>query len=66
MSSLIQLPLIEATLRKDEKIAIFTANCNSFNQSLLPKLDRCQLDPDGCKQKYEVIGLQDVDGFEAV
>jgi len=58
--------LVEATLRKDEKIAIFTANSETFNQNLLPKLDRCTLDPEGCRQKYEVVGCQDIDGFEAV
>lgn len=31
MSSLIQLPLIESQIRKDDKIAIFTANCKTFN-----------------------------------
>lgn len=66
MSSLIQLPIIEATLRKDERIAIFTANSETFNQNLLPKLDKCLLDPKGCKQKYEIVGCQDLDGFEAV
>ena len=49
MSSLVQLPIIEATLRKDERIAIFTANSETFNQSLLPRLERCSLDPHECK-----------------
>jgi len=24
------------------------------------------LDPEGCRQKYEIVGCQDIDGFEAV
>lgn len=66
MSPLIQLPLIEASLRKDERIAIFTANSETFNSSLLPRLDRCILDPEGCKSKYQIVGCQNLDGFEAV
>ena len=66
MSSLVQLPIIEATLRKDERIAIFTANSETFNQSLLPRLNRCSLDQSEYKQKYEIVGCQDLDGFEAV
>mmetsp|Transcript_23584 Transcript_23584/g.33688 ORF Transcript_23584/g.33688 Transcript_23584/m.33688 type:complete len:273 (+) Transcript_23584:24-842(+) len=65
MTSLIQLPSLCMCFDQDETIAIFTANSNSLNPVLPQLLEMCALRQED-KDRIQVVGCQDVDGFDAV
>lgn len=64
LSSLIQLPTIINTYNNDEMVAIFTANSNTLEhiRNMLEKM--CGIDEKN--PRFEIIGCQNVPGFEAV
>ena len=64
LSSLIQIPSIINTFYKDEKIAIFTANSKTLNP-IMNKLEKKWSVPNS-KDRFIIVGCQDVEGFEAV
>ena len=64
MSSLVQLPSIVSAYSKREQIAIFTANIQSLEPMYDLIKEECGI---GCDSKrFEMVGCQDVPGFEAV
>jgi hypothetical protein len=64
MSSLVQLPAVCAAYSSKEDIAIFTANSTTLTpmNSLIEK--QCGVNP--ANTRFQIVGCQDVDGFEAV
>jgi hypothetical protein len=64
MSSLVQLPSIAAAYSKHEDIAIFTANSVSLKPMNSLIEDQCGVNPEDTR--FQIMGCQDVPGFEAV
>jgi len=64
LSSLIQLPTIVNTFNKDQIIAIFTANSLTLEPIRNKLKEMCGLDKH--QHRFEIIGCQDVKGFDAV
>mmetsp|Transcript_3850 Transcript_3850/g.6777 ORF Transcript_3850/g.6777 Transcript_3850/m.6777 type:complete len:707 (-) Transcript_3850:206-2326(-) len=64
MSSMVQCPVIEAAMAKDDKILILTANGDSLRDQKQVLLRECGFDcTDG---KFIIRGCQDIPGFDAV
>eukprot|EP00892_Ulva_mutabilis_P009260 jgi/Ulvmu1/6706/UM030_0039.1 len=64
LSALCQLPAVTAAFDDKEKIAIFTANSETL-KPMLPKIKK-NAGVDLEKDRYVIIGCQDVPGFDAV
>jgi len=64
MSSLCQLPAVTCAYAEKEQILIFTANGESLAPMRDLIRDECGVDTEG--ERYQIIGCEDVDGFEAV
>eukprot|EP00931_Biecheleriopsis_adriatica_P077612 TRINITY_DN51132_c0_g1_i1.p1 TRINITY_DN51132_c0_g1~~TRINITY_DN51132_c0_g1_i1.p1 ORF type:complete len:224 (-),score=47.01 TRINITY_DN51132_c0_g1_i1:202-873(-) len=62
LSSIIQAPMMAAAYDASAKFVIFTANGSTFDKELLLAQSGVKVSPD----QWLVIGLQDLDGFEAV
>jgi aspartate/glutamate racemase len=62
MSSILQAPMLVASHEPDAKFAIFTANSSTFDKEKLLVQSGMMVDP----KQWIVVGLQDLDGFEAV
>lgn len=62
MSSILQAPMLAAANAPDAKFAIFTANSATFDKTKLLTQSGMRVNPD----QWIVIGLQDLEGFEAV
>lgn len=65
MSSLIQCPAIGAIFKLFEKVLVLSANSNSLEPMKETLLTQAGFDVDD-PSRYEVYGLQDLDGFDAV
>lgn len=65
MTSLVQLPSLCMCFDSDEIIAIFTANSTTLLPILPRLLEMCALRQED-KDRIQVVGCQDVDGFDAV
>ena len=65
MTSLVQLPSLCMCFDSDETIAIFTANSTTLLPILPRLLEMCALRQED-KDRIQVVGCQDVDGFDAV
>jgi len=65
MTSLVQLPSLCMCFDSDETIAVFTANSDSLSPLLPRLLEMCAL-REKDKERIQLVGCQDVDGFEAV
>lgn len=64
-TSLVQLPSLCMCFNNDETIAVFTANSKSLMPILPRLLEMCALRQED-KDRIQVVGCQDVDGFDAV
>jgi len=64
MSSLCVLPAVTCSYAQDEQIIIMTANGKTLEPMRDLIRDECGVDTE--EQRYNIIGCQDVDGFEAV
>ena len=65
VTSLLQLPSLCLCFDSDETIAVFTANSKTLMPMLPGLLQMCGLQEDD-KQRIQVVGCQDVEGFDAV
>ena len=63
MTPLVQLPSLCMCFDNDETIAIFTANSKSLIPILPKLLEMCALRQED-KDRIQVVGCQDVDGFD--
>eukprot|EP00435_Cladocopium_sp_Y103_P066108 s253_g28.t1 len=64
MSSMVQCPIIAASLDPDDDILILTANSESLKPQKEILLTSCGFDVS--KERFHIHGCQDVPGFEAV
>ncbi|KAK3286813.1 hypothetical protein CYMTET_5644 [Cymbomonas tetramitiformis] len=64
MSSMLQAPMLMAAFDKETKFAIFTANSKSLEPNIEWLLTECGIDVE--VERFIVVGLQDVPGFDAV
>jgi len=64
-TSLVQLPSLCMCFDSDETIAVFTANSNTLLPILPRMLEMCALRQED-KDRIQIVGCQDVDGFDAV
>ncbi len=64
MSSLLQTPLIAASIEENDKIGILSANSKTLEPNLSKLLTECGVS-NNINQFY-VIGCENIDGFEAV
>jgi Asp/Glu/hydantoin racemase len=64
MSSLVQLPSVCAAYSKTEDIAIFTANSKTLAPMNSLIEEQCGVNPEDTR--FQIVGCQDVPGFEAV
>ena len=64
MSALAQLPAVTCAYSEDEQIIIMTANGESLEPMRNLIRDECGVDTQ--KKRYNIIGCEDVEGFEAV
>lgn len=62
LSSILQAPMFVVANAPDAKFAVFTANSTTFDKEKLLTQSGMQVDP----KQWIVVGLQDLDGFEAV
>merc|ERR1719162_2656224 len=64
MSSMVQCPMISVAFDKYDKILILTANSATLKPQKATLLSQCGFDVDD--DRFVIIGLQDVPGFDAV
>merc|ERR1719316_1245723 len=64
MSSMIQCPLVSVAFDKFDKILILTANSATLKPQKDVLLSHCGFNVDD--NRFLIVGLQDVDGFDAV
>jgi len=64
MSSLVQCPMVAATFDEYDKVLVLTANSKTLTPQKEFLLQRCGFNVED--HRHMILGLQDVDGFDAV
>jgi hypothetical protein len=64
MSSMVQCPMVSVSIDKYEKIMVMTANSATLKPQKDALLEHCGFDVD--EDRFVIVGLQDVPGFNAV